>query len=83
MAGIAGVSDVDTSLQASVPRLDVVVDRKAAAAAGLTEAQIGQTVAGPFRSAPAGESPSTAPARTSSSRSAPPRPTRPRCGPCR
>ncbi|BBH64549.1 hydrogenase expression protein [Actinoplanes sp. OR16] len=55
MAGIAGVTDVDTSLKASVPRLDVVVDRKAAADAGLTEAQIGQTVAGQFRSVPAGQ----------------------------
>ncbi|AEV88353.1 hydrogenase expression protein [Actinoplanes sp. SE50] len=55
MAGIGGVADVDTSLAASVPRLDVVVNRKAAAAAGLTEAQIGQTVAGMFRSAPAGK----------------------------
>ncbi|MFI1989544.1 efflux RND transporter permease subunit [Actinoplanes sp. NPDC020271] len=54
MTGIAGVADVDTTLAASVPRLDVIVDRKAAAAAGLTEAQIGQTVAGTFRSAPAG-----------------------------
>ncbi|GAA2908953.1 hydrogenase expression protein [Actinoplanes cyaneus] len=55
MAGIGGVADVDTTLAASVPRLDVIVDRKAAAAAGLTEAQIGQTVAGMFRSAPAGQ----------------------------
>jgi HAE1 family hydrophobic/amphiphilic exporter-1 len=55
MAGIGGVTDVDTTLVASVPRLEVVVDRKAAAAAGLSEAQIGQTVAGLFRSAPAGE----------------------------
>ena len=55
MAGISGVTDVDTTLVASVPRLEVVVDRKAAAAAGLTEAQIGQTVAGLFRSAPAGQ----------------------------
>ncbi|GAA4592521.1 HAE1 family hydrophobic/amphiphilic exporter-1 [Actinoplanes octamycinicus] len=55
MAGIGGVADVDTTLAASVPRLDVVVDRKAAAQAGLTEAQIGQTVAGMFRSAPAGQ----------------------------
>ncbi|GAA1632516.1 efflux RND transporter permease subunit [Actinoplanes couchii] len=55
MAGVTGVSDVDTTLKESVPRLDVVVDRKAAAAAGLTEAQIGQTVAGMFRSAPAGQ----------------------------
>ncbi|BCJ42656.1 hydrogenase expression protein [Actinoplanes ianthinogenes] len=55
MAGTSGVADVDTTLAASVPRLDVVVDRKAAAEAGLTEAQIGQTVAGMFRSAPAGQ----------------------------
>ncbi|GIF36410.1 efflux RND transporter permease subunit [Actinoplanes xinjiangensis] len=55
MAGISGVTDVDTSLVASVPRLEVEVDRKAAAAAGLTEAQIGQTVAGMFRSVPAGQ----------------------------
>jgi hydrophobic/amphiphilic exporter-1 (mainly G- bacteria), HAE1 family len=55
MAGLAGVTDVDTTLVASVPRLEVVVDRKAAAAAGLTEAQIGQTVAGLFRSVPAGQ----------------------------
>ncbi|GLY03581.1 MULTISPECIES: efflux RND transporter permease subunit [Actinoplanes] len=55
MAGIGGVTDVDTTLSTSVPRLQVVVDRKAAAAAGLTEAQIGQTVASMFRSAPAGQ----------------------------
>ncbi|SNR29269.1 efflux RND transporter permease subunit [Actinoplanes regularis] len=55
MTGIAGVADVDTTLAASVPRLDVAVNRKAAAAAGLTEAQVAQTVAGMFRSAPAGQ----------------------------
>ncbi|BAL92439.1 putative cation/multidrug efflux protein [Actinoplanes missouriensis 431] len=55
MAGISGVTDVDTSLKTSVPRLDVVVNREAAAKAGLTEAQIGQAVAGQFRAAPAGE----------------------------
>ncbi|WP_436526817.1 efflux RND transporter permease subunit [Actinoplanes sp. HUAS TT8] len=55
MAGLAGVTDVDSTLAASVPRLDVVVNRKAAAAAGLTEGQIGQSVAGVFRSAPAGK----------------------------
>jgi HAE1 family hydrophobic/amphiphilic exporter-1 len=54
MAEIAGVTDVDTTLKASVPRLEVVVDRKAAASAGLTEAQVGQSVAGAFRSVPAG-----------------------------
>ncbi|MBG0561873.1 efflux RND transporter permease subunit [Actinoplanes aureus] len=55
MSEVAGVADVDTTLAASVPRLDVVVNREAAAKAGLTEAQIGQTVAARFRSAPAGE----------------------------
>ncbi|MEV0898669.1 efflux RND transporter permease subunit [Actinoplanes sp. NPDC049802] len=55
MTGVAGVADVDTSLAESVPRLDVVVDRKAAAQVGLTEAQIAQTVASLFRSAPAGQ----------------------------
>ncbi|WIM95632.1 efflux RND transporter permease subunit [Actinoplanes oblitus] len=55
MSEVGGVADVDSSLAASVPRLDVVVDRKAAAQAGLTEAQIGQSVAGMFRSAPAGQ----------------------------
>ncbi|MEV6298436.1 efflux RND transporter permease subunit [Actinoplanes sp. NPDC051861] len=55
MSEVSGVADVDTTLAASVPRLEVVVDRKAAAQVGLTEAQIGQTVAGMFRSAPAGQ----------------------------
>ncbi|GGN54722.1 hydrogenase expression protein [Actinoplanes lobatus] len=55
MAGVAGVADIDTSLAESVPRLDVVVDRKAAAQVGLTEAQIAQNVAALFQSAPAGQ----------------------------
>ncbi|HEU4349845.1 MAG TPA: efflux RND transporter permease subunit [Actinoplanes sp.] len=55
MAGTAGVTDVSTTLAASVPRLDVRVDRAAAAAAGVTEAQISQAVAGAFRAAPAGQ----------------------------
>jgi len=55
MAGVSGVSDVDTTLAASVPRLDVQVKRDVAAAYGLTEASIGQSVAGAFRSAPAGQ----------------------------
>jgi HAE1 family hydrophobic/amphiphilic exporter-1 len=54
MAQTANVTDVSTTLAASVPRLDVTVNRAAAAAAGLTEAQIGQAVAGAFRAAPAG-----------------------------
>jgi HAE1 family hydrophobic/amphiphilic exporter-1 len=54
MAGTANVTDVSTTLAASVPRLEVRVDRAAAARAGLTEAAVGQTVAGAFRPAPAG-----------------------------
>ncbi|MET8151912.1 efflux RND transporter permease subunit [Actinoplanes sp. NPDC049668] len=55
MAGTKDVTDVSSSLAASVPRLDVKVDRAAAAAAGLTEAEIGRTVAAAFRPAPVGE----------------------------
>lgn len=54
MAGVGGVTDVDTTLAASVPRLDVQVKRDVAAAYGLTEASIGRSVAATFRSAPAG-----------------------------
>ncbi|GAA2546233.1 efflux RND transporter permease subunit [Winogradskya consettensis] len=55
MAATEDVTDVSSTLAASVPRLDVEVDREAAAKAGLTEAAIGQSVAGAFRSAPAGQ----------------------------
>ncbi|HET6530165.1 MAG TPA: efflux RND transporter permease subunit [Actinoplanes sp.] len=55
LAETRNVADVKTTLAASVPRLDVTVDRAAAAAAGLTEAQVGQSVAGAFRAAPAGQ----------------------------
>ncbi|GGK99377.1 efflux RND transporter permease subunit [Mangrovihabitans endophyticus] len=55
MAATADVTDVSTTLAASVPRLDVRVDRAAAARAGLSEAAIGQAVAGAFRPAPAGQ----------------------------
>nr|WP_296073904.1 efflux RND transporter permease subunit [uncultured Actinoplanes sp.] len=54
VVGTAGVTDVESTLAASVPRLDVVVKRQAAASYGLTEAAIGQSVAGAFRSTPAG-----------------------------
>ncbi|WP_250001933.1 efflux RND transporter permease subunit [Actinoplanes sp. M2I2] len=50
----SGLVEVKSSLAASVPRLDVVVKREAAARAGLTEAAIAQSVAGTFRAAPAG-----------------------------
>ncbi|MFI5494602.1 efflux RND transporter permease subunit [Actinoplanes sp. NPDC051859] len=55
MAGTKDVTDVTTSLAASVPRFEVVVNREAAARRGLTEAAVGQAVAGSFRSAPAGK----------------------------
>ncbi|WP_433369697.1 efflux RND transporter permease subunit [Actinoplanes sp. CA-142083] len=55
MTATKGVTDVTTTLAASVPRLDVSVKRDVAAQYGLTEAQIGQTVAAAFRDAPAGQ----------------------------
>jgi hydrophobic/amphiphilic exporter-1 (mainly G- bacteria), HAE1 family len=55
MTATSGVTDVSTTLAASVPRLDVVVKRDAAARNGLTEAAIGQSVAGAFRAVPAGK----------------------------
>jgi hydrophobic/amphiphilic exporter-1 (mainly G- bacteria), HAE1 family len=55
MAGTRNVTDVSTTLAANVPRLDVTVDRAKAAAIGLTEASVGQSVAGAFRPAPAGQ----------------------------
>ena len=44
VAGIEGTTDVTSNLAAELPTLQVQVDREAAAALGLTEAQIGQTV---------------------------------------
>ena len=38
-----------------MPRLDVAVKRDVAASYGLTEASVGQSVAGAFRDAPAGQ----------------------------
>ena len=55
MVATADVSDVSSTLAANIPRLDITVDRAAAAQRGLTEAGIGQAVAGAFRSAPAGQ----------------------------
>ena len=54
MAQTANVTDVETTLAESVPRLDVTVDRAAAARAGLTEAAVGQAVSAAFRAAPLG-----------------------------
>ncbi|MEV4343451.1 efflux RND transporter permease subunit [Actinoplanes sp. NPDC049596] len=55
MSETPGVIDAKSTLAASVPRLDVTVKRDVAAQNGLTEASIAQTVAGAFRSAPAGQ----------------------------
>ncbi len=53
--GIDNVRDVTSNLEDAAPRIEVNVDRKKAAARGLTEAAIGQYVAQAFRGAPAGE----------------------------
>ncbi|GHE47892.1 hydrogenase expression protein [Streptosporangium violaceochromogenes] len=55
MAGLEGLRDVSSNLEAGVERVEVRVDRKKAAAKGLTEAQIGQVVAQGFRGAPLGQ----------------------------
>ncbi|MCW2879427.1 MAG: hypothetical protein JWQ95_3527 [Sphaerisporangium sp.] len=55
MRQIDGLRDVTSNLEASAPRVDVSVDRKKAAAHGLTEAGIGQVVAQAFRGAPIGQ----------------------------
>jgi HAE1 family hydrophobic/amphiphilic exporter-1 len=55
MAGMKDVTDVSSTLAASVPRLDITVDRAAAAAQGLTEAEIGRSVAASFHPAPVGQ----------------------------
>ncbi|WP_433687085.1 efflux RND transporter permease subunit [Micromonospora carbonacea] len=55
MAGTADVEDVSTSLAERVPRVDVTVDRLAAARAGLTEAAVGQLVAQVYRGTPLGQ----------------------------
>ncbi|MFR9779078.1 efflux RND transporter permease subunit [Micromonospora sp. MS34] len=54
LAGTPGVEDVATSLATQVPRVEVTVDRVAAARAGLTEAAVGQLVAQAYRGAPLG-----------------------------
>ncbi|MEV0195196.1 efflux RND transporter permease subunit [Nonomuraea sp. NPDC050691] len=55
MGEVTGLRDVTSGLEASAPRVDVRVDREKAAAKGLTEAQIGQSVAQAFRGAPLGQ----------------------------
>ncbi|SBT50485.1 efflux RND transporter permease subunit [Micromonospora narathiwatensis] len=55
VADTPGVEDVATSLATRVPRVEVTVDRVAAARAGLTEAAVGQLVAQAYRGAPLGQ----------------------------
>jgi HAE1 family hydrophobic/amphiphilic exporter-1 len=55
MSGIDGLRDVTSSLEDAAPRVEVTVDRKKAAAVGLSEAAVGQAVAQAFRGQPVGE----------------------------
>ncbi|MGN9845815.1 efflux RND transporter permease subunit [Nonomuraea sp. H19] len=55
MGEVPGLRDVASNLEASAPRVEVVVDREEAAERGLSEAQIGQAVAQAFRGAPLGQ----------------------------
>ncbi|WBC17720.1 efflux RND transporter permease subunit [Micromonospora sp. WMMA1998] len=55
MADTPGVEDVTSGLATRVPRVEVAVDRAAAARAGLTEAAVGQLVAQTYRGAPLGQ----------------------------
>ncbi|TDB73575.1 efflux RND transporter permease subunit [Micromonospora sp. KC723] len=55
MADTPGVEEVRSSLAARVPRVDVRVDRLAAARVGLSEAAVGQLVAQAYRGAPLGQ----------------------------
>ncbi|MGW0810345.1 efflux RND transporter permease subunit [Nonomuraea sp. NPDC002799] len=55
MGQVSGLRDVSSNLEASAPRVEVVVDREEAAERGLSEAQVGQAVAQAFRGAPLGQ----------------------------
>jgi HAE1 family hydrophobic/amphiphilic exporter-1 len=55
VAGTPDIVDVTTDLTSSSPRVQVDIDRAAAAELGLSEASIGQTVATAFRGAPLGQ----------------------------
>jgi HAE1 family hydrophobic/amphiphilic exporter-1 len=54
LAQVSGVAQVSTNLAEDVPRVDVVVDRTAAAQRGLTEAAVGALVSQAFRGDPVG-----------------------------
>ncbi|MFC4118135.1 efflux RND transporter permease subunit [Nonomuraea zeae] len=55
MDEVPGLRDVSSNLEASAPRVEVVVNREEAAERGLSEAQVGQAVAQAFRGAPLGQ----------------------------
>ncbi|HEX2770882.1 MAG TPA: efflux RND transporter permease subunit, partial [Micromonosporaceae bacterium] len=55
MADTPGVVDVTTNLVDRAPRVDVTVDRAAAARHGLSEAAVGQLLAQAFRGTPLGQ----------------------------
>ncbi|GAA4894181.1 HAE1 family hydrophobic/amphiphilic exporter-1 [Stackebrandtia albiflava] len=55
MSDITELRDVSSNLADAAPRIEVTVDRQAAAEAGLSEAAIGQYVAQAFQGAPVGE----------------------------
>ncbi|MFC4012135.1 efflux RND transporter permease subunit [Nonomuraea purpurea] len=55
MSQVTGLREVSSNLEASAPRVEVVVDRQEAAERGLSEAQVGQAVAQAFRGAPLGQ----------------------------
>ncbi|GIF64257.1 hydrogenase expression protein [Asanoa ishikariensis] len=55
VAGTAGVVDVQTGLAESSTRFDVVLNRSSAARYGLSDASVGQLIAGAMRGAPAGQ----------------------------
>ena len=55
VTGVEGATEVSSNLAAAQPTVQVAVDRAAAAAAGLTEASVGQAVAGALRPTPLGQ----------------------------
>jgi HAE1 family hydrophobic/amphiphilic exporter-1 len=55
MADTPEVADVTTDLAGGAPRIEVKVDRAAAAQRGLSEAAVGQVLAGAFRGSPLGQ----------------------------
>ncbi|HIW60875.1 MAG TPA: efflux RND transporter permease subunit [Candidatus Stackebrandtia excrementipullorum] len=55
LSPLEALRDVSSNLEEAAPRVEVSVDQEAAAAAGLSEAAIGQLVAQAFNGAPVGE----------------------------